>query len=147
MQRSNLVSGGVLVVFSLLLIFWLIPAQVETGDGDPTMSPRLMPYVCAIALLGLSALLVFGNLRGLSEKGESPFTKQELMKMGLISLTIAVSALLFVYVHAIAAGIVVVVGVLAAMGERHPLPYIAIPVVLLLGVYLLFYQLLGTAIE
>ena len=149
MKKANLVSGILLLVFSIVLLFWLIPWQVEEAyDGQ--VSPRLLPQICAVGIGVLSLVLIFGNWDAFTEPGakDAPpaLTWPEIRAWLVISVLLAVSIFVFTLAGPIPSSVLLIAGVLFAMGERRILPYILIPAVLLTGSYFMFYKLLGTAI-
>ena len=139
-----------MLIFGLGLILYLIPAEIAFPDYDVTMSPRLLPYLCAGAIDGLSLLLVVARLLKAPRSDEPRFkvwfTANEFWSLTTITGLFVVCILLFVYVAPIAAGATLIVGALLILGERNPITLVVMPCVLLLGAYLLFYQVLGTAI-
>lgn len=150
MRKANLISGVILLIVSLLLLFWIIPWQVEEAFGGE-VSPRLLPQICAIGMGVLSVVLICTNFRapansdGPAEK--PPISWFEMRAMLVIGGLLALGIFLFTTAGPIVASIVLIVGILFAMGERSILPYILIPSVLLVGSWVLFYQILGTAIQ
>ena len=149
MKKANLVSGILLLIFSLVLFFWLIPWQVEEAfDGQ--VSPRLLPQICAIGIGILSLVLIVENWSAFTEPGakEAPpaLSWTEVRAWLVISVLMALAIWVFTLAGPIAACVLLIAGVLFAMGERRILPYILIPAVLLTGSYFMFYKLLGTAI-
>ena len=63
MARVNIITGCVLILFSLFAILWLIPAYtVVQDDVRAALSPRLFPYITATSLLILSTILLITNL-------------------------------------------------------------------------------------
>lgn len=70
MARVNIITGCVLILFSLFAILWLIPAYtVVQDDVRAALSPRLFPYITATSLLILSAILLITNLLKLRRPG------------------------------------------------------------------------------
>ena len=68
MKKANLVAGIVLLIFSVALLFWLIPWQVEEAfEGQ--VSPQLLPQICAIGIGVLSVVLIVGNHTAFTEPG------------------------------------------------------------------------------
>ena len=68
MRKAKFIAGIVLLAFSLILLFWLIPTQVEeVFDGQ--VSPKLLPHICAIGIGLLSIVLTVTNAR--APEGES----------------------------------------------------------------------------
>jgi hypothetical protein len=147
MRTSNLISGVVLLVFGLLLLFWLIPWQVEEAFGGE-VSPRLLPQICAIGICILSVILIVSNLRADKDptNAKPPITWFEARAALIIAALLAIGIYVFTIAGPIPSSILLIVGVMFAMGERRILPYILIPAALLVGSYVLFYQILGTAI-
>lgn len=147
MRTANLISGVVLLVFGLLLLFWLIPWQVEEAFGGE-VSPRLLPQICAAGICVLSVILIVTNVRADADPVDAkpPITWFQARAALIIAVLLAVGIYVFTLAGPIPATLLLLVGVLFAMGERKILPYILIPVVLLTGSYVLFYQILGTAI-
>ena len=149
MKKANLASGILLLIFSLVLFFWLIPTQVEEAfDGQ--VSPQLLPQMCAIGIGLLSLVLIFTNFSAFTEPGakDTPpaLSWLEVRAWLVITGMIALCILVFTLAGPIVACILLIGGVLFAMGERKILPYILIPAVLLTGSWFMFYKLLGTAI-
>lgn len=58
---TDLILGIVIVLFSLLLLFWIIPAQVNDA-GAFGLPPSLAPRALAWLMAGLGAVLIAGNL-------------------------------------------------------------------------------------
>ncbi|MBT0958409.1 tripartite tricarboxylate transporter TctB family protein [Alphaproteobacteria bacterium KMM 3653] len=59
---TDLILGIVIVLFSLLLLFWIIPAQVNDA-GAFGLPPSLAPRALAWLMAALGAMLIVGNLR------------------------------------------------------------------------------------
>lgn len=147
MRTANLISGVALLIFGLLLLFWLIPWQVEEAFGGE-VSPRLLPQICAVGMCVLSVILIVTNLRAPADSPDSkpPITWFEARAALIIAVLLAIAIYVFTLAGPIPASLILIIGVMFAMGERRILPYILIPTVLLSASYVLFYQILGTAI-
>ena len=149
MKKANLVSGILLLIFSIVLFFWLIPTQVEEAyDGQ--VSPRLLPQICAIGIGILSVILIFTNIRAFTEPGakDAPpaLSWLEVRAWLVVAGMLAICIVVFTLTGPIAACVLLICGILFFMGERRILPYVLIPAVLLTASYFMFYKLLGTAI-
>ncbi len=148
MRRANVVSGIVLALFGLVMLFAVIPWQIDPGP-EGMVSPRLVPSMMMVLIVALSAILIASNMRapqdGLPEPG-LPLTWGELVALAKIGAVFTVAILLFVFVSPLAAGAALIVGSLVALGERRPLVLVLMPAVLLLALWALFYKVLGTAI-
>ena len=147
MRATYLAAGGVLLLFSLALLFWLIPWQIEDSlYGE--VSPRLLPQICAIVIGILSIRLIITNWLASpdSPTDEPPISRAEMRALLVIGGLLAICIGLFKFAGPLPASLLLIVGILYAMGERKLLPYILIPATLLIGSWLLFYKILGTAI-
>lgn len=57
MKRADLISGIVLAVFGLMMLAFVIPLQIEQAPPG-YVSPRLVPNLAMIFIVGLSVLLI-----------------------------------------------------------------------------------------
>ncbi len=149
MRRANVVSGVVLAMVGLVMLVAVIPAQIEAGPAD-MVSPRLVPNLTMILVVALSVVLVVGNLRatdGEASEGAVPvISRSEAAAMLKIGAIFAVALALHLLLSPLAGAAALVVGSLLALGERRPLVVVLMPAALLLGLWLVFYKVLGTAI-
>lgn len=145
MRTANLISGAALVVFGLLMIFVVIPVQIE--EGPPGMiSPRLLPQIMLWMITGLALLLVLTNLRPQAGDQPAPISRSEILALLKIAAAFAVALVLFFLAGPLWAGIALVAGTLLLLGERRPLVVIGMTVGLLGSTWVLFYQILRTPI-
>ncbi|WP_163851935.1 tripartite tricarboxylate transporter TctB family protein [Pseudooceanicola aestuarii] len=146
MQQTNVISGAVLTIFGIAMMMWFIPAQIEEGP-EGMMSPRLVPQMMMGAITLLSIALVLTNLRGLAQaEHRSPISHAELVSLAKHAAVFAIAVTLFLLGSPLLAGVALIGGMLLALGERRPLVLIGMPALILLGTWLLFYKVLGTAI-
>lgn len=149
MRRADLISGIILVIFGLVMLFFLIPTQIEQAP-EGFVSTRLVPNMMMVIIIFLAGLLIVTNLRakadGAPDENASPVSKAELFIFFKLSVVFAIALAAYFWVSPLAAGLSIIVGSLLALGERRPLVIIAMPAFILTGVWLLFYKLLGTAI-
>lgn len=149
-KLADMLSGVIVLVFGLSLVLYFIPTEIALPDYEVTMSPRLLPYLCGIAIIGLSLALVVGQLLQAPQKGERSLTDwfraREAWSLTTITGLFVVCIVFFQFVAPAAAGWALIVGALLILGERNPITLVVMPVALLLGAYLLFYDVLGTAI-
>ena len=145
MRTANLISGVVLAMFGLLMIFVVIPVQIE--EGPPGMvSPRLVPQIMLWAITGLALLLVATNLRATSGDGPAPISRAEILALLKIAAAFAVALALFFLAGPLWAGIALVAGTLLLLGERRPLVVVLMTAGMLGATWVLFYQILRTPI-
>lgn len=146
MRRANVLSGMVLTAFSLVMLFVVIPWQIDPAPAG-MISTRLVPNMMMIAIAALSVVLTVTNLRPWDGADEpSPITLADLRMVLRIGGLFAVAIVLYLLTGPLPAGFVLVSGGLLALGERRPLLLIGMPVLLLTALWLLFYKVLGTAI-
>ncbi len=147
MPKSDLIAGIILTVFGLTSLFVLIPTQTSAA-GDATISPALLPQICAIGITGLAILLTLraaGRLRRGLPAGQV-VTKEEWLASGAVVGAVLGAIALFKFVNPMVGADFLIVGLMMYMNERRIWVLIAIPALLLIGAWVLFYRVLGTAI-
>jgi hypothetical protein len=149
MRRANVVSGVLLAVFGLVMLFVVIPWQIEPGPQG-MVSPSLVPNLMMIVITALAVLLAAINWRrgagGAQTDSPPPISRAELAALLKIGAVFALAVALYLWVSPLAAGAVLIVGALVALGERRLPVIVLMPAALLLALWLLFYKVLGTAI-
>lgn len=148
MRQADFVSGVVLCLLGLGMLIFVIPSQIAQAPAG-FVSPRLVPNMMMIAVVGLSVLLMLKALRGTSygpHLAKNLFSRNEVRMALRLAMVFAIAIAVFVWLSPLVAGVVLIVGTLLALGERGPVVLVVMPATLLLGVWLFFYQLLGTAI-
>ena len=147
MPKSDLIAGIVLLVFGLAMLVAVIPTQTSEG-GDATISPALLPQICAIGITGLAIMLTLqatGRLRrGVAAGIRVPAA--EWWSALAVLLAVAAAIALFVWVSPAVSAAALVVGLMLYMNERRIWLLAGIPATLLVGAWFLFYRVLGTAI-
>ena len=93
MKRDEQISYLVLCALMLLVIFWVIPTQIVTPPNafEATVSPRLIPQICAWAIFALS-LYKFVSTLHLGEA--ETIIKKEEYRLLFIGLAIIVAGTL-----------------------------------------------------
>jgi len=147
MPKSDLIAGIFLTLFGLLALFVLIPTQTSSG-GDASISPALLPQICAAGITGL-AMLLTARAAGRLSRGQpagQTVPNAEWLASAAVIVTVSASIAIFKFINpAVAAGLLIV-SLMLFMGERRPWLIVGIPAVLLIGAWFLFYRVLGTAI-
>jgi putative tricarboxylic transport membrane protein len=150
LRKSDFISGIALLGFGLVFLLFVIPFDIEAGP-EGVLPPSLVPNLMMGLIVFLSLILIVKNRRRPegenAEDEHSPISSPEMKAVVWVVVLMASSILLFLWGGALPAAVVLVVGLMLAMGERRPLPLVLTPASLMLGAYLLFYQLLGTSIE
>tara|TARA_R110002096_G_scaffold122959_1_gene266196 strand:+ start:2499 stop:2936 length:438 start_codon:yes stop_codon:yes gene_type:complete len=144
MPKADLIAGTLLMASGLLLLFVIIPDQTVQNTGA-AIPPALLPQICAVGITVLAAILTLNAIRGTAEEAPAP-KPSEWRAMAAIVVIVLAGTVLFEYVHPAVAGAFVVLATMLYMGERRWYLLAGLPAGLVLGVYLLFYEVLGTAI-
>lgn len=148
MKKAELVSGLVLLTFGIALWIYLIPWQIAVSPGA-TISPRMMPRICAAAIMLFSLMLIGQSWLALRRDGGGApvFSRAELLAAVAVVALIGLASGLFVLFGPLPAGLAVIVLPMLALGERRILMITLLPAGLLAGAWLLFYVLLGTSFQ
>ena len=63
MPRLNIITGCVMSLAGLVIIFWIIPSYIDPQEVDQYVnSPKFFSYVSAVVLTLLAILLIFQNI-------------------------------------------------------------------------------------
>lgn len=145
--KANKIAGIVITIVGLLLIFLIIPTQIDMVDCDWYNSPRFFPYMVSglITILGISLFLSSLSMakKVPEEKQEVYETKKDQFKMalGVFGIMAAYTALLGVLGY-IPCTLAMLIGMMRFCGQKSWPKIIIIAVVLTLGVYFGFSKLL-----
>lgn len=134
--KTNLVSGIVMGIFSLILLFTL-PSQVRVPAYDSgAPSPRVIPGACIVLMLIFSVVLIVQSLVFKKEKVVE-FDWEKERPVILMILMMCVYVALIIYMGYIIASIVTFIAVLLYCGERKPSVYL-VTVVASVVIFFLF---------
>lgn len=113
-QLAVLAEGVVIVLLAAVALVWIIPAETTSGDvlGLP---PAFMPNVAVVAIgvlavLGIVLRLIAPEPRGARVQVAAPLLVAALALLGVLTLR---------YVGPLAAGLLVVLLGMPALGERR----------------------------
>jgi hypothetical protein len=101
----DLVGGGLVIVFGILLLVWLIPGYVEE-DPDLRLPVATMPKVVAVLLIGfglIQAILGYRKL-GLELDGEKFPNQREVVTIAGLLLFISVATAAMAYLPYLVVG-------------------------------------------
>jgi hypothetical protein len=144
--KQDVLTGGGLFIFSLVLIFYLIPVYVG-GSTHTQLSPQFFPTVAAWALAVLSLSLTAVSVKGLmAEKGKETIKTRLIPKFTfnpksgpVLSAGIICAYFLgFEYVSFLAATPVAMILFMLAFGQRSWLRIVCISIAVTAAIYLLF---------
>lgn len=148
MRKANVISGVILMCLCLLGLTFLIPSQIEQGPPD-MMSPRLVPNMMLVLIAALAALLVVQNWgagRAVAERDKPPISVEDLFWLMKIGGVFGISIAGHLLVGPLVGAIVLLDGTLLLLGERRLVILLGLPALILGGIYVLYYHVLGTAI-
>lgn|SRR5690554_5367358 len=142
----DVIAGGVLLGFSLLLLFYLIPNYIGQPPilQNPMMSPRWLPTIVGWMLVAFSLLMIIqGVLVADDEEGsERRFERGPWLRFALMGLALIVYVGFFEMLGAIISGVLATLILFVAHPVRTLWVYslaIAFPV----GVSLLFTEVMN----
>lgn len=134
--KTNLVSGIVMGIFSIVMLC-LLPTQVRVpayDSGSP--SPRIIPGTCLVLMLIFSIVLIIQSLVFKKEKiVEFDWAKEKPVIVLIIIMCVYVA--LIIYMGYIFASIVTFIAVLLYCGEKK-LPTYVVAVVASVVIFFLF---------
>jgi putative tricarboxylic transport membrane protein len=134
--KTNLVSGIVMGIFSLILLLTL-PSQVRVPAYDSgAPSPRVIPGACIVLMLIFSVVLIVQSVVFKKEKIVE-FDWEKERPIILMILMMCVYVALIIYMGYIFASIVTFIAVLLYCGERKPSVYV-VTVVASVVIFFLF---------
>ena len=134
--KTNLVSGIVMGIFSLILLLTL-PSQVRVPAYDSgAPSPRVIPGACIVLMLIFSVVLIVQSVVFKKEKIVE-FDWEKERPVILMILMMCVYVALIIYMGYIFASIVTCIAVLLYCGERKPSVYV-VTVVASVVIFFLF---------
>ncbi|MBN7776422.1 tripartite tricarboxylate transporter TctB family protein [Nitratireductor aquimarinus] len=116
-----IVVGGA----SLVMIFWIIPAQTSSG-GELGLSPQLVPTVCSI-VIGLLTLFRFIATLISTPVPEPGDDAPIHYALSMIAATVAGIAAI-AYLGWVIGGAILALLVLLVLAERRPLMLVGLPV-------------------
>ena len=134
--KTNLVSGIVMGIFSLILLLTL-PSQVRVPAYDSgAPSPLVIPGACIVLMLIFSVVLIVQSVVFKKEKIVE-FDWEKERPVILMILMMCVYVALIIYMGYIFASIVTFIAVLLYCGERKPSVYV-VTVVASVVIFFLF---------
>lgn len=134
--KTNLVSGIVMGIFSLILLLTL-PSQVRVPTYDSgAPSPRVIPGACIVLMLIFSVVLIVQSVVFKKEKIVE-FDWEKERPVILMILMMCVYVALIIYMGYIIASIVTFIALLLYCGERKPSVYV-VTVVASVVIFFLF---------
>ncbi|MCB6366498.1 tripartite tricarboxylate transporter TctB family protein [Intestinibacillus massiliensis] len=138
-SKADLVLGVFFLVFSLVLLFAIIPSQVmDVGKGFP--NPRSFPNFCGYAMLVLSICMLYQSYRKRGKQGGETVTfTSRGIKMSLLALAVLiVSVVLLQFLPYIPVTIALLAGMMLLLGQRNKFVIAGVSIILPILVYVFF---------
>ncbi len=108
-DAGDVIAGGVLLCFSLVLVFYLVPNYINEPPilQNPMMSPRWLPEIVSWLILLFSLLLILQGLllEGRSEEDERTIEKGSTRRFALMLVALGVYVALFETMGAVFCGV------------------------------------------
>ena len=122
------ISGVVVAVFGIILLFWIIPRHTETVDYG-WLRPATLPNVTAIIVIVASIIHV------IFPSGKAEFDGPLAMRAGLFFVISLASLFLMHHVGFLIAAPLLIAVLMLSIGERRPLWLAAGVVLVPLGIW------------
>lgn len=151
MAKRNFVSGLVMFAFGLIMLFYVIPYGIVVS-GNYTISPALLPRICAIGITVLAAALVvqaWNQMRAEATETAEASSGRPMPWLPAIVVIAVISGavLLFRHVNSGVAVVFLVASLMLYMGERRWPLVVGVPAALVAIGYVLFYEVLGLVVQ
>ncbi len=131
MNKTNLWSAAFLIVFSLVLLGWIIPNYTSAPQSDLDVRPSFIPNVAVGAILFLSLLMLYNSLMRAKRGHEdimddeefgdeaSGLGLEELLNLGLWTISATVTVILIgILGYSIVSGLFLI-GMMSYAGQRN----------------------------
>jgi len=150
--QKNFLLGCVFLAVSLIFIFILIPAQVSTTANVIDFQPTFFPYFSCIVMAFLAVIMMVANLfkdrmlfKDLLENIKNGLTKENqkiAFNVMLIFVLFCLYLLLFNWLGFVISTAVVLPVMMHVMGWRKPIVTGIITILVIVGLYVFFAQVM-----
>ncbi len=118
--QNDVFIGTILSVLAIIVLTWVIPAQIPNTLDETAMPPALMANLSMSIVLFLSILLIISGVRRQQDPAESLLTRKNLRWLTFVGVSLGISGLLIHYLGFFFGGIIIVSGYMIKMGEKRP---------------------------
>lgn len=118
-RKTDILTGLVLAVFSLVMLVVVIPAQIPKSADPTSLPPAFMANLTMGIILGLSLLLILKAVLWGTREGGSVIMRRGLNWFAFVVISLVGSGLLIRYLGFLWGGIMVIGGYMACMGQRR----------------------------
>lgn len=120
MRKAEIITSALLLLLSLAMIFFIVPAQTEPGEefGVP---PSTMPTAAMVVLGGLSLIHLIAKLRQADDGTPNPIPAASWKHIGLFTGLLFAGLAAIKYLSFIPGGILIIASMMLITGQRKPL--------------------------
>lgn len=115
MHRDEQISYIVIAVAMILFLVWIVPTQIKAPD-TATVSPRLIPQICAFSILGLAIYKFVSTLN--MKRLSALITRNQYGVLGFGLAVITVSTVLMRWIGFWPGSVLIVAGSMLMTGAR-----------------------------
>ena len=144
MRNSDLISGGLMVIFGLVMIFVIVPIQIKSSS-EYAVEPKLFPEILLWLFVAMSALLVATRIAAPPDPAHG---KPLLDMRNWFFIGAAAGFLLLGYIAIgkigfVPAGIIMVALIMSALavGSRNWIELVGVSVIAPVLIYYTLYQI------
>lgn len=121
MRRAEIITGLLLLIAALVMIFVVVPAQTEFVD-DASIQPSFYPGLALWAMAVFSALMaLLAFLKPAVPNDTGPLTLKNFQTLLLLGAILAAAFVAMTYLGYIAGGVGLVAVLMIYMGVRNPI--------------------------
>lgn len=126
MRRAEIITGIVLLIAALIMIFVVLPSQSEIVE-DASIQPSFYPSLALWAMAGFSALMVLlAILRPAIPNDAGPLQLRNFQTLLLLGAILAAAFVAIVYLGYIAGGVGLVAALMIYMGVSNPILLVSV---------------------
>jgi hypothetical protein len=137
-NRSDIISGGLLVLFGLLTIFVIVPVEIDSG-GDYGLDPKFFPVTTLWLIVAMAVLQIGHRLVLLKFDRDTPGPLDSLNWLFICGATLFLAMAYFgiVTIGFIATSLILIAIAMVAMGARKQnwLALLSIPIIAPIVIY------------
>jgi hypothetical protein len=119
-RRSDIISGGLLLIFSLMMIFVIVPYQIKSSS-DLGLDPKFFPVTVLWLLFAMGALLVVTRIFAApgAPNAEPVLGARNWLFIGCFTAFFIVSFIAINYLGFLLGGVLMIAALMVVIGLRH----------------------------
>lgn len=120
MRKAEIITAALLLLLSLAMIFFIIPAQTEPGE-EYGVPPSTLPTAAMVGVGGLSLILLISRLRQKDDPTPNPLPKASWKHIGFFAAVLFGGLAAINWLTFIPGGILIIASLMLITGQRKPL--------------------------